>query len=391
MKENNIHHKVAHLMKDEKFIEWKLFPNEEINSYWKKYLEENPQEKETFDIADKRFPKVKMSSRHISDNQRQLVIERILKSLSNKRKKTTLRSITFFAAAASIAALVFVAILYNTNTAINDNIIVGSEIGALDIQLLSNNRATSFQENIDIEMDEVGEMKIKTSAETTNEIVADKESINTLIVPFGKRSTILLSDGSKVWLNSGTILEFPSKFTSDTRTISLKTGEIYVEAVSNSKKPFFVTTSDFAVKVYGTKFNVSAYNNKSTSVMLAEGSVSLIKEGKDELIVNPSELVELNNENNFVKQKVDIDSYTSWKNGYLLFKDSPITEVLRELEKYYNLSFDIDNEKSFRENRCKGKIVLSENLDNVLATLSLLTHTEYKREENNIYIITKKR
>lgn len=390
MESNNQEHRILRLMKDEKFIEWKLFPNDEINIYWEKYLIENPHDREIFDIASKSFPKVNISSNDVSDDKRGYVIERLTESLHKERKRKNLKSILLIAAAACVGIIVMTTI-FNKKTPTNDYVaITGNEIEALDIQLISNNTTTTFQNNIDIEVDDLGEMKIKNSeGEVDNKSITKNQSINQLIIPFGKRSTILLSDGSKVWLNSGTILEFPSSFSSTSRNISLKTGEIYIEVAKDSKKPFYVNTSNFNIKVYGTKFNVSSYENEYTSVILAEGSIGLLREGKQELLIEPNEMVELTEANKFVKQKVDINRYISWKSGYLIFDNSPITEVLKELEKYYNLSFNFEYEKFFKNNNCKGKIVLSENLDNVLATLSLLTKTEYTHEGNKIYIKNK--
>lgn len=394
MNENSIDKKVLELMKDERFIQWKVFPNDDINAYWEKYLAENPQEKSIFEQANRYFPTVKLSSNNISDERKEYVIDKLAKSLHQKRNKTTLRSIIFATAAAAciVVATLLTNLYINKPTPSSESTIMGCKIEAIDIQLISHNKITTFQENIEIEMGDLGEISIKDSEGKINEKTAtEKQSINTLVIPFGKRSTILLADGSKVWLNSGTILEFPSSFTTKAREITLKTGEIYIEVADDKQKPFFVKTSDFNVRVYGTKFNVSAFESKNTSVLLAEGKISLLKEGMKELMMEPSELVEMTNTNTFVRQKVNINNYISWKSGYLLFDNTPINEVLKQLEKYYNLSFDYEKEDFFKENSCKGKIVLSENLDNVLTTLSLLTKTEYKREENRIYITNKKK
>jgi transmembrane sensor len=86
---------------------------------------------------------------------------------------------------------------------------------------------------------------------------------------------------------------------------------------------------------------------------------------------------------------VDVLAFTSWKEGYLTFDDTPVTEVLKQIERYYNLSFNLNDAVSFKGITCTGKIILSENLDNVMATLSLLSGTEYKRENRAIYIYKK--
>src|SRR5690606_13807238 len=128
-----------------------------------------------------------------------------------------------------------------------------------DIQLITEEDSLLFQNDVQVEFDKTGKAKIRQvdSEEKTVELTKSKQS--TLIVPYGKRSTLTLSDGSKVWLNSGSVLECPAQFTGNNREVRLASGEIYIEVAPDSQKPFHVSTSDFNVKVYGTKFNVSAY------------------------------------------------------------------------------------------------------------------------------------
>lgn len=88
----------------------------------------------------------------------------------------------------------------------------------------------------------------------------------------------------------------------------------------------------------------------------------------------------------FVKKQVDVSHYTSWKDGYLEFDDTSIIEVLDKIGRYYNLSFDFGNQPLLLQRTCSGKIYLSENLDTVLATISLLSSAEYRKENQIIFI-----
>jgi ferric-dicitrate binding protein FerR (iron transport regulator) len=85
-------------------------------------------------------------------------------------------------------------------------------------------------------------------------------------------------------------------------------------------------------------------------------------------------------------QKVDISQFISWKDGYLSFDKTPITEVLQQIGRYYNLSFDFGNNMNLQKRTCTGKIYLSENMDNVMGTIALLSSTRYEKENNRIYI-----
>lgn len=212
--------------------------------------------------------------------------------------------------------------------------------------------------------------------------------MNKLIVPYGKRSKIILSDGTQVWLNSGSSLEFPSAFSRNSRKVLLS-GEMYIEVATDKNSPFYVHTSGYNVKVYGTKFNVSSYPGSTSSVVLVEGIVGLQAANKQELVLSPREQAIYSDNGTFQTQKVDVTPFISWKEGYLSFEDTPVTEALLQIERYYNLSFNYGDNISFQGLTCTGKIILSDNLDNVMTTLSLISDTKYKKEDKLIYIYKK--
>lgn len=195
-----------------------------------------------------------------------------------------------------------------------------------------------------------------------------------------------LADGSKVWLNSGSILKFPVQFKDNNREISLVSGEMYIEVAPNKKKPFRVLSSDFNIKVYGTKFNVSNYEGSAHSVVLVEGSVSLQSSKSKETFLSPSEQAVYSGNGTFSTQTVNVNQFTSWKNGYLEFNKTPMTEALRQIGRYYNLSFDFEEDSNLQKRTCTGKIYLSENLDNVMTTVGLLSSTKYSKINNKIFI-----
>src|SRR5690606_3256110 len=154
------------------------------------------------------------------------------------------------------------------------------------------------------------------------------------------------------------------------REINLVSGEMYIEVTPDKKKPFYVHTSDFGVKVYGTAFNVSTYENTSPSVVLVEGSVALKTPGKKgETSLVPNQLAIYDTQTGtFSRQQVCVSSYNSWKEGYLILNNTPMTEILRLVGKYYNLSFSFEQDVNLQKRTCTGKIYLSENLDNVTTT-----------------------
>ncbi|MDD3909670.1 MAG: DUF4974 domain-containing protein, partial [Proteiniphilum sp.] len=117
-----------------------------------------------------------------------------------------------------------------------------------------------------------------------------------------------------------------------------------------------------------------------------EGSVSLQLSEKEELFLIPNEQAVYSESNLFSKRAVDTEPFISWKDGYCTFDKTPMTDVLQQIGRYYNLSFNFENDVNLQKRTCTGKIYLSENLDNVMTTIALLTSTKYDKQENRIYI-----
>lgn len=380
-------------LKDERFIEWKLFPTDDLNGYWEKFLQQFPHERNDIELAEKHLRKINISSLKIPQEKKYEAIKRLEQSLETYNHKRRIRRFAY--AAAGCAALLILSILYIQKEVIRSrqeltasaNYIVGSELESEDIMFITGNRITSFQSNIDIQIhgNKTAQIKRETENEEVEVISIEQHTMNKLIIPYGKRSKIVLSDGTQVWLNSGSSLEFPSTFSEDTREIVLS-GEMYIEVVPDKNRSFYVHTSGYDVKVYGTKFNVSTYPGSPSSVVLVEGSVSLRSAGNQELRLSPDEQAVYLDNGTFHTQKVDVTPFISWKKGYLTFEDTPITEVLKQIERYYNLSFNYGDNVSFQGLTCTGKIILSDNLDNVMTALTLISSTKYKKEEKLIYI-----
>ncbi len=210
-----------------------------------------------------------------------------------------------------------------------------------------------------------------------------KEELNKVIVPYGDETSLQLADGTKVWLNAGSRIAFPTEFT-NTRKVHLE-GEAYFEVVKDSDKPFIVSTHDVDVKVYGTKFNVSAYRNDDyTEAVLLEGSISLVENQslfkKETLMVPGQKAI-------YAKQNKDIslektqtpELYTSWREGWYQFSDVDLTYVTHKLERFYNVQFEFDDDVISNSSRVSGKLELKKSLDEVLSVLAKVSKTEYQR------------
>jgi len=369
-----------------------LCPTDELDTYWQRFTEENPEEKAELLRAKALFRKVKLSSYKLDETTKAKAVAQLEKSLLDYQRKKKVRRtlIMTVGTAAAILLLIFLQQdMFRQSDRFSDRPIdyyVGSELESKEIQLFTGNRTTSFEENIDITISNNQRIAVKKESSTdADEISTERNTINRLVVPHGKRSKVMLPDGTQIWLNAGSTLVFPSAFDKKTREVKLR-GEMYAEVAHDPDRPFLVKTDHLDLKVYGTDFNLSAYEDADPWVVLVEGSVGVKTAGGNEMKLAPNERIVRNQNGLLEKSRVDVSSFVSWKDGYLAYEETPIAEVLRQIERYYNLSFNLDDHVSLQGVTCSGKIILTDNLDNVLTALTLISDTRYHRENKSIYI-----
>ncbi len=381
--------KFPDILQDEKFLRWRFFCDAETDAYWNDLLSEYPEIKKEIALADEYLKKNIFKKNAFRSTDKERLLKRIQQNLhrNSKRKRVNIW-MRYAAVACVIVTIGVVSLIIQKQIMQPEEIITGNLLDSEDIQLIVNNKPRSFSQNVTIKIGSDGVAKVHEESEQNANIDIDitQNTINKLIVPYGKRSSLELSDGTKITLNSGSSLEFPSVFTTNSRKVKLR-GEMYIEVAHDEKKPFYVETSDFEISVLGTTFNVSAYESQPQSVVLVEGSVNLKSKDNHEIKLLPSQMAVYNG--GFEKRNVDLDQYISWKKGYVLLNNVPISKVLNYIERYYNLSFNYDENINLMNETCKGKLYLSENVDNVLNAIALLSSTYYKREGNVLYITNK--
>lgn len=212
---------------------------------------------------------------------------------------------------------------------------------------------------------------------------------NQMIVPYGKRSYLLLSDGTQVWINSGSRLVYAPQFTGDTREVFLE-GEAYFEVAKDASKPFYVRTDAFTVNVLGTKFNVKAYkDDKEYTTVLVEGKVSMKVQdqffSKDAILAPNQKMTLIKGQDDFQRSNVDDTGfYTNWIYGYLEFKNANLSDVLKSIQRYYNI--DIELKTKGQSSIVSGKLDLKSEPDRVLTGLGLLSHTKIIKSDNK-YVV----
>lgn len=266
----------------------------------------------------------------------------------------------------------------NSNSELKDN--------SNDAMLVLANGKTVYVKN--------KESTVKYSADGSGIMVNDSSGVgqnvkegglNKMIVPFGKRSVITLSEGTKIWLNSGSTLVFPPTFEGKTREVQL-IGEAYFEVTLNKEKPFYVQTDAFKMKVYGTKFDIQAYKqDNSSSIILVEGKVSMKSNNNSkakEVFLAPHQKATLSDgSTNFDIDEVEnVEKYTSWTEGYLIFTNEDITHLLKQVSRYYNVDIEVDATENF--DKIYGKLDLKDDIVLVLDGLSFISKTKYKKIGN---------
>ena len=168
----------------------------------------------------------------------------------------------------------------------------------------------------------------------------------TLNTPAGMRSEFILPDSTKVYLNSETSLSYPATFSAQNREVNL-IGEAYFEVKENKEQPFIVNTGKIDIEVTGTRFKASNYENeKLTEIVLVSGSVNLCLANSTNTHhvltrMEPGEKALYDAVNNKLNiERVNVDKYISWKDGILMFRDDPMIEVVRRLNRWFNVEIN---------------------------------------------------
>lgn len=195
---------------------------------------------------------------------------------------------------------------------------------------------------------------------------------NTITTPRGRQYTLMLADGSKVWLNAASSLRYPATFSGEARKVEV-TGEAYFE-VAHSKVPFVVNVRGMEVQVLGTHFNINAYEDEAAiRTTLLEGSVKVSKGGRSRML-EPGQQSLVNGDAAIkVQDEVNTDVILAWKNGYFSFDQTDLYAVMRQISRWYDV--DVVYEGNIPDRRFGGEISRNTNASQVLQIL----------EESNIH------
>ena len=193
-----------------------------------------------------------------------------------------------------------------------------------------------------------------------------------------------LVDGTKVWLNSGSELQFPNHFASNRREVVLK-GEAFFEVTKNEKQPFRVNAGELKVDVLGTSFDVVSFENDNRSeVILVTGKVALSYDNgqwkKEYGSILPGQRAVYEKENQkVISEEVKVDKYVAWRDGNLIFRDDNMEDVVKRLSRWFNVEITINDPEI--KNYIYKATFRNENLIQVLNLLKLSAPINYRITE----------
>jgi ferric-dicitrate binding protein FerR (iron transport regulator) len=215
-----------------------------------------------------------------------------------------------------------------------------------------------------------------------------KEDMVRVVAQRGEIKHIILPDNSEVWLNAGSSIQYPEKFPTGKRTVTMD-GEAYFSVQKDEAKPFIVNTDRLSVKVLGTTFNIKAYTNDyRTIATLSSGKIEVQTHTHPAQILEPNEQLVYNHQTDGIQvQKVPGDEASSWKSGALIFTDATIDEIWRALERRFDLTITADKSIGKAGEVYTIKFIRDDTIDQIMNVLKdVVGDFSWQKQGNNIEI-----
>lgn len=302
------------------------------------------------------------------------------------------RWITWSKYAAVIVLFVSIGIFWLVNEEkqeVENGTVAQIEHGSMKAQLvLANGKKVDLRPETSLQLEEVGGTRILTSDDRVK--YSGKDSLagqlaevkyNTLIVPRGGEFSLELADGTRVWLNAESRLRYPVAFTGKERKVEME-GEVYFEVAKNKEKPFIVTVNGVDIRVLGTSFNVSAYQEDVVTT-LVEGKVQL-KKGNEQVILSPNQQAIWSDDEFRVKQ-VDARNYVLWKEGIFYFEDVDLETILDDMARWYNVNIFYMN-PTLKKMKFSVEIKRYEDINEILRRIEQTKRVKFEIKDRTINV-----
>ena len=217
------------------------------------------------------------------------------------------------------------------------------------------------------------------------QVAMGKAEYNVLEVPRGGEYTVTLSDGTVVYLNSGSELRYPVAFGAERRDVFLS-GEGYFEVAKDAERPFFVNADKLKIRVYGTSFNVNTYNIANVETVLVEGKIG-IQGNNAEYTVKPGQLALYNREKGTMEiRDVDVRPYVAWKEHEFMFDNESLEEIMNTLSLWYDVDVFFQT-ASLKQLHFTGHLGRYEEVSHILDAISGVTQVKFSVKGRTIIVM----
>lgn len=302
----------------------------------------------------------------------------------------------YYAFAASIALLLSIGIIWNDNRQRFDAVmeaditpgrnkahLILADGSVLSLDSLPPGATT---DKAGIQITKTANGKVSCSYLQTNAGMYSTPTYNTISTPLGGEYQIVLPDGSNVWLNANSSLRFPSRFPEKKRVVELL-GEAYFEIAAKANAPFVVSTTKQTIQVLGTKFNIRAYKeDKMIRTTLLEGSVQVHTASHKQLIQPGQEARTYFDDDNLEVVSGDVNEAVAWKNGYFIFNDENIVDIMTKVSRWYNV--DVVYEGNVKRKIFAGTFSKKKSLRKLLESFASTEQISYKIEGRRVTIMS---
>lgn len=333
---------VDQFLKDEFFVEWVLRPNADSDHFWNNWLSQRPEKREQAAIARELIKKMHYTHEdHLDADEYTLMMENIL--TGRKRMRVSARKsgwpVYWRVAAVILLALAGAMAVYQIHTA---------------------------------------------QTETISPLITVVET------PYGVKKSIKLPDGTRVMMNSGTQLIYPTEFAADNRTITFK-GEAFFEVAKDPKRPFIIQAGDVTTRVLGTSFNIRRFEeDNEISVAVYTGKVAVKTQAGQYNLLYPSDMgIFHRDRREFERITFDKNNVCEWTQGILSFHNEDLRTVFNKLEKWYGVKFDIADDVVL-QGKYSGEYK-QKSLELVLEGMSYTSNFHYIINQKTIKIYAKKK
>ena len=353
-KRDNEYSQLEDFLTDDEFKRWVLTKDPKLNAFWEKWMATHLEKKPTVLKAREMLLAMQFDVSEVTDSEKDQILEQVLKGQKSFPAQGRTRKVNEFS--------------LNTYTKWWGRIVAS-------IMLI-------FCVFIFVKVYEFRKM--------ASNIAKEVKTI-TKSIPKGQKLSLMLPDGSRVYLNSESSISFPEKFDGQSRAIKL-TGEAYFDVIEDQSRPFIVQTNNISTEVLGTSFNVNSFpEDDEVIISLVSGKVKVLNNNPadnkpHEVVLEKGEKITINKTTyRMVKTTFDVISEVGWKKGVLTFNNADFEQIKKKLERWYDVRISCSDEALFKGWDVDGQFT-DQSLEWVLNHLSYSKRFTFKIDGKNVYL-----